>query len=300
METGNSRKVKIAGCTLSRYLIVLTFSILLSASGIGSAWSAPDADMRNGWFVNMKAFSASAHASIACENCHGDMTDGATRPHPDTDHPDFLTSNPRDTFDYASCRPCHRKSYERYLQGEHAKVLTASAAPEPAPTPAKPPRKAPTCGHCHSAHYAKAHLTRVETGRQMTAQCGSCHPDQQKSYLENYHGKTAVNLGYDKAALCTDCHGAHTVLSLENPDQRLTACRRCHPDARAEFANIVIHYSHNAASATEDVSKKTRLTRIGLISTLSLVFIVAVLVFFYSHTFLLMLRKIHDKLRKNE
>jgi hypothetical protein len=49
----------------------------------------------------------------------------------------------------------------------------------------------------------------------MTEMCGVCHPVQKRSYLENYHGKTAVHLKYEASAYCTDCHRAHTCLSLK-------------------------------------------------------------------------------------
>jgi len=299
LKTGKSRIIKTFGKGISRWLIFMAPLYLLFAMGVGKAWSQPTPDIKNGWFVNMKAFAESAHASITCEYCHGDMTSGRTRPHPDPRLANFLKSDPRVTYDYSRCQTCHRKSYERYLLGEHAKVLAKLAQPEPSSDTVTSVRRAPTCGNCHSAHYARAHLSRVEIGKLMTAECGSCHPDQQKSYLENYHGKTAVNLEYDKGAYCTDCHSAHTTLSLQNPDNRLTACKRCHPKAGAEFANIVIHYSH-VDLETKDAAKKTRILRIGLISVLSLIFVVVLLIFFYSHAFLLMLRKMHEKLRKHE
>ncbi len=72
----------------------------------------------------------------------------------------------------------------------------------------------------------------------MTQSCGECHLEQKNSFLANYHGKAAVNLGYDKAAFCTDCHGAHTTISLEDKDVALKTCQRCHFDATPESSTI--------------------------------------------------------------
>jgi hypothetical protein len=133
----------------------------------------------------------------------------------------------------------------------------------------------------------------------MTDTCGSCHPGQKQSFLANYHGKAAVNLGYDKAAFCTDCHGAHTALSLKDKEQALNACKRCHVDAGPEFANIIIHAAADTLELKSD-AKKSGLKWVHWLGTLSLVFVTAVLAFFYMHTGLLMLRKLHEKLRRHK
>ena len=133
----------------------------------------------------------------------------------------------------------------------------------------------------------------------MTETCGTCHPEQKESFLANYHGKAAVNLGYDKAAFCTDCHGAHTTLSLKDKEAALNACRRCHSDATPEFANIIIHDSTKNLDLKNDV-KKSSLKWVHAMATLSLIFVAAVLAFFYLHTGLLMLRKLHEKLRRHK
>jgi len=270
--------------------------ILFFGAMTGSAWCRTDPAVQSSWFVNMKAFSVSAHTGLACQECHGSMTEHGG-PHPNPADPTLLKMDIKKAYDYGLCARCHKKAYERYQQGEHGKKRKAELT---GVDTAPPDRVAPACGHCHSAHYQKSHLSRVETGRNMVETCGACHGDQKKSYLENFHGKTAVNLGNDRAAYCTDCHGAHRCNSLnEDKKATLAACLRCHPDAEQAFADIVIHNS------TKDLDKKAGekkafISHIHMAGTLSFSFVAIVLVCFYSHSFLLMLRKIHHKLRKHE
>jgi hypothetical protein len=134
----------------------------------------------------------------------------------------------------------------------------------------------------------------------MVDTCGACHPDQKRTYMENYHGKAAVNLANEQAAYCTDCHGAHNVVALvEDKTAVLATCRRCHPQAPPAYADIVIH--NTLATIDQKVGdKKASISKIHSAGMLSFIFVAGVIVFFYSHSFLLLLRKIHDKLRKHE
>jgi hypothetical protein len=50
-------------------------------------------------------------------------------------------------------------------------------------------------------------------------------------------------------AVCTDCHGVHDITRVKSPDSKvlqenlLTTCRKCHPDAKADFpASWMSHY----------------------------------------------------------
>ncbi len=265
--------------------------IVLLVMGAGSVCARIMPDQST-WFVDMKRFSQAAHTGLSCEACHGTMKEDG-RLHPDPERPDFLQSAAKRVYDYARCKKCHAKAYERYLAGEHATAM------EKTPQDAIK-TYAPTCGDCHSSHYDPAHLSRVEIGKRMTEVCGVCHVAQKESYLENYHGKAAVNLGYDKAAYCTDCHGAHTCKSLKNDKTvALNVCHRCHPKASEDFTEFVIHYDEKGIAEKDD-EKNRYVSRIHLVSALSLIFVILMLCAFYSHTFLLMLRKIHEKLRRHD
>jgi len=250
--------------------------------------------MSSTWFVDMNQYAVAAHGTLKCEECHGTMT-GMGKIHPDPDADDFLKTQTKRNFDYNACQKCHKNAHERFLKGEHAKAsIKEKNDGEPSKT-----GFAPSCGDCHSAHYSKSHLTRIQIGELMTQSCGECHLEQKNSYLANYHGKAAVNLGYDKAAFCTDCHGAHTTISLKDKDVVLKTCQRCHFDATPEFANIIIHDSTKNIDQKND-AKQTGLKWVHGLGGLSVIFVVAFLVFFYMHTGLLMLRKLQEKLRRHK
>ena len=169
------------------------FSSALPAAARSSLPLIPDQE--SSWFVNLNRFADSAHGTFSCEQCHADMDKG-NKLHPVSESSTSLLKSATRLYDYSRCRTCHRTSYEKYLLGEHALALQKEELkPENKDLSAADPGNAPTCGDCHSSHYVRSHLSRVETGRNMTRVCGSCHPAQKTSYLENYHGKAAVNLG---------------------------------------------------------------------------------------------------------
>jgi hypothetical protein len=219
-------------------------------------------------------------------------------------HPDYrnLEKVKRDTlriYNYDLCKDCHRVAHERVGEGVHANALKKEKTEGVAIDKITgKPRHAPNCGDCHASHYDRSHLSRSDLGKIMIQRCGECHPQQLETYLTNYHGKAAARLDHERAAFCTDCHGAHTGYSLKSDDKHLLAtCRSCHPDAGPGFANIVIHYDPDN---TEEKSpqKTAAISCIHLISVASLIFIVVLLSCFYSHSFMLQLRKLHDHLRK--
>lgn len=289
------RNIKIKNQIKTGWLCALltTGYFIMAMAWTSTAWAKVDMASST-WFVDMKQYAGAAHGTLKCEECHGTMT-GKGKMHPDPDASDFLKNQTKRSFDYQACQKCHKNAYERFLKGEHAKAALSEK------TDGKPSKTgfAPSCGDCHSAHYSKSHLSRVQIGELMTQTCGTCHLEQKNSYLANYHGKAAVNLDYDKAAFCTDCHGAHTTVSLKDKDVALKTCQRCHFDATPEFANIIIHDSTKNPDQKNDV-KQTGLKWVHGLGALSLIFVIAFLVFFYIHTGLLMLRKLQEKLRRHK
>ena len=278
-------------------LVALTlFAILLSAP---SPEAAVTPDEQGDWFVNMTRFAASAHGTFSCEQCHGDMNMGKTM-HPDSESTTFLKTDANRRYDYQRCKACHNPTHEQYLLGAHAKALSKEQTETPAKSNVIPENKrAPTCSNCHSAHYVKARLSRVEIGRQMVSVCGVCHPAQAATYLDNYHGKAAVNLGDKNAAFCTDCHGAHHCLSLKDKKTTLAACRRCHPEATKGFTQVVIHPTTENLPEN-DKQKRAHVALIRVLTVLMSIMVILVVGFFYGHSFVWMLRELHEKLRKHK
>ncbi|MCB2185190.1 MAG: cytochrome c family protein [Deltaproteobacteria bacterium] len=254
------------------------------------------------WTINLERYVQGAHGSLDCQICHVAQSEGilpgAASRHPDPSAPLYLNRSASRNYQYQDCRRCHRLSMERYEKGAHAKAMAQQKEKPPAPGLAN---LAPTCSDCHNSHYDKSQLGRVELGRRQVAVCGSCHPIQAQTYLANYHGMAAVNQGYDKAAYCSDCHGAHEVASLKDPKVALQACQRCHPNAKPNFAQVVIH-PLKEKKAEPDATDKALAWRVGVIHSLTAIMIVvAILVvgFFYGHSFLWLLRELHEKIRKH-
>jgi len=132
----------------------------------------------------------------------------------------------------------------------------------------------------------------------MTGVCGACHPAQKATYLENYHGKVAVNLGNEASAYCTDCHGAHDCVSLKDRKTALAACQRCHPNAGERFTQFVIHPTTEGL-AQDNKEKQRHVAIIKLVTIVMTIIVILVVGFFYGHSFLWLLRELHEKLRKH-
>ncbi len=67
------------------------------------------------------------------------------------------------------------------------------------------------------------------------------------------HG-ALTNLGYTEGAKCSDCHGAHDILPLSDPNSqmapghRLTTCSRCHANMAPNLASFDPHADHHDAA----------------------------------------------------
>lgn len=268
----------------------------LMAWGYGTSWSDVAPVEQSTWFINKSEFAKSAHAAFSCLECHTAMT-GEDKKHPDPQAQGFLHKEKTRLYDYSSCKRCHPQAYTRYLTGAHAKALREELNGSGEKSVDHRKLAAPTCGNCHSSHYAKAHLSQAEAGKWMVETCGSCHPEETRTYLENYHGKTAVYHGAEESAYCSDCHGAHECTSLKERVETLKACQRCHPSAESQFAGFVIHATTDGS--TEAARDKTaKVTLIHRIESIGIIFVISILGFFYFHSLAWFLRKMHEKLRK--
>ena len=135
-----------------------------------------------------------------------------------------------------TCATCHKGIYDDYIISDHS--ITREAGKEPLPT----------CVNCHSAHVISP-SNQDKFMSEVTHQCGSCHEELSETYLETYHGK-AYQLGYLEAARCSDCHGAHNVLKVDNPNSMVgennivATCSRCHTGANYRFTGYLNHTTH--------------------------------------------------------
>ncbi len=167
--------------------------------------------------------------SAVCSDCH-------------TSHYVLKMTDPNSTV-YprnipSTCATCHRGIYKKYILSVHSIHRSKRTN-----------KKLPTCADCHTAHgIVETKQSKFLT--EVTQTCGSCHQDLAKTYFQTIHGK-AYQLGYMNAAKCSDCHGAHDILPVNNPNSSVgiknivNTCRKCHSDANERFTGYLTHATHH-------------------------------------------------------
>ena len=209
--------------------------------------------------------------SAVCTDCH-------------TTHHILKEQNPLSSVNPnnipSTCAKCHKSIYDDYMTSDHAIIHNDGK------------RKYPTCADCHSAHK----ISRIDKDKfttEVTEQCGICHKKLAETYFETYHGK-AYRLGYMKAARCSDCHGAHKILNVKNPNSQVgyknivATCKKCHSNANLKFTGYLTHATHND-------NKVLYYTFWGMTSLL-----LGVFGFFGLHTILWIPRSIKEARKKKE
>jgi cytochrome b subunit of formate dehydrogenase len=89
-----------------------------------------------------------------------------------------------------------------------------------------------SCTDCHT-QLADADLTKPHRKKLGIPHCESCHEAATKVWQESVHGKAAAG-GKKGMALCGDCHGAHDIIKVSDPNSRVQklqlpfTCAKCH------------------------------------------------------------------------
>jgi len=137
----------------------------------------------------------------------------------------------------STCATCHRGIYKKYIVSVHSINRTDEN------------QKLPNCADCHTAHgIVETQHDKFMT--EITQTCGSCHKELAKTYFQTIHGK-AYQLGYLNAAKCSDCHGSHDILPVNNPNSSVgvrnivNTCQKCHSDANQRFTGYLTHATHH-------------------------------------------------------
>ena len=183
-------------------------------------------------FVNGDKLKHSLHGSMfSCIDCHKDVKSLAHETPPKR----------------ISCADCHSDAQQAYAHSLHAK-LTKTGGP------------AATCQDCHG----EAHqISGADDSKSPVAHanipvtCGKCHGQKFLmesngesaqpfvSYQQSVHGR-AIEKGSTKAAVCTDCHGAHQILAASDAQSPISkfkvpeTCGKCHSAIQQTF-NTSIH-----------------------------------------------------------
>jgi cytochrome b subunit of formate dehydrogenase len=237
---------------------------------------------------NIEAYKSSLHARP--------NADDKTRPNASCDdcHSSHAFNVPvKDSAQYKDWRlsiadtcgtKCHDEQMETYTGSIHGKEVLE-----------KKNSKAAVCSDCHNAH-AVGNTSAAPVKLAITAQCGSCHEENYKTYKATYHGQITT-LGYAYTAKCHDCHGSHGILAVKDPeskvhpDNRMKTCRECHngkkdlADAPPGFASFEPH-GH---------SDFKRHLPIWIANQVMIQLLVGTFAFFWLHTLLWFYREYKDR-----
>ncbi len=166
--------------------------------------------------------------TATCTSCH-------------TAHRELPASDPESTVNPrnvpATCGVCHHGIQEQFVQSVHSASVTHNGKP------------LPVCSDCHTAH-AIQRADKDQFKLEIMNKCGRCHAAIAQTYFETYHGKVS-RLGYTNTAKCYDCHGAHDIRKVNDPQSRLSpanvvaTCGRCHSGATRRFAGYLTHATHH-------------------------------------------------------
>ncbi len=190
-------------------------------------------------FVDLDKMKGTAHAAVACAQCHTGINPVEKRP--------CATIKAR-----VDCSICHAEVVAEHATSTHGKRL------------ARGDTNAPGCKDCHGAHGIRS---RSDTASptyptNVPELCGNCHRegskaaqrykgdehDIVKNYVMSIHGKGLLESGLVVTAMCTDCHTAHHELphddpqSSINPDNVADTCGKCHHGIYDKFVES-IHFT---------------------------------------------------------
>jgi cytochrome b subunit of formate dehydrogenase len=183
-------------------------------------------------------FESGLAVSATCSDCHDP-------------HGPLPPSNERSELHgrnvIQTCGKCHLFIQQRLQASVHRWEDPGEAEPQQAARGTTPER--PVCTSCHAGHDF-GDPRSVSFRESVPSRCGTCHERLSEQYLLSLHGQL-TNLGHGPAAKCSDCHGAHDILAVSNPQSRLfgenrvTTCAQCHPGATANFAQFDPHADHH-------------------------------------------------------
>jgi cytochrome b subunit of formate dehydrogenase len=142
-----------------------------------------------------------------------------------------------------TCAGCHEAAQQAYARSMHAKPAKAGAA------------SGATCEDCHgSAHeiLTPGNPASPVNHANIPVTCGRCHGQKFitssngdsaqafVSYQASVHGR-AIENGSQRAAVCTDCHGAHEILAANEDHSPIykfnvpATCGKCHASVTQTF-----------------------------------------------------------------
>ncbi|MCB0281388.1 MAG: cytochrome c3 family protein [Calditrichaeota bacterium] len=183
-------------------------------------------------------YSQSIHGeNIECSDCHGS-------------HEILETSDVNSPVNRANivstCSDCHDDIKDEFLKSEHGKNILNLV-------------DAPTCTGCHGEHdiYQITDSDSKMSRQHEIEVCLSCHldnPDVRErmthaskfisGYETSVHGRKNKE-GDMQAAICSDCHGAHSPMKASDPNSSVNkfniskTCAKCHEEIAEQYENSI-------------------------------------------------------------
>ncbi|NOZ74769.1 MAG: hypothetical protein GXO90_05245 [FCB group bacterium] len=195
-------------------------------------------------YVDEKKYTANAHGTVACAQCHNEVSTVIKRPCA------TITNK-------VDCSICHADITGLYQTGIHGQRA------------AEGDQNAPTCLTCHNPHITTRHQDQESSTYAMNVPklCGQCHAagktvaevvekqiptakDIVNRYTDSVHGQGLLKSGLVVAANCASCHTPHHELpksdpnSSVNPRNLANTCGTCHKGIEDEFRKS-IHWPGN-------------------------------------------------------
>jgi predicted CXXCH cytochrome family protein len=186
-------------------------------------------DDQKSLYVDNGKYKSSIHGELgfSCIDCHVDLKEVEDFPHAEKLSP-------------VSCRMCHEKAFEEFQKSVHSQA-----------TPEKDCCFV-TCKDCHGTHDIKGkedYDSRVFP-LNLPRTCETCHLEKVqnerggefvKRYEESIHYEGLEKAGLATSSNCSNCHGAHDVRHVHDPDSRVSrkniirTCGKCHVGIERDY-----------------------------------------------------------------
>jgi cytochrome b subunit of formate dehydrogenase len=201
-------------------------------------YSKPGADgEQRALHITGEKFDQSVHGKQDCVSCHLDIT---------------KTKHKKGVERKVSCVKCHTELWDEVQQQGTMednirlgvvieKIDSYMGSMHARPSIEDQSRTNATCYNCHDAHYITPTdtVTNPESRLKTPYICGQCHVEQLDAYMTSVHGKE-IGSGNTDAAVCSDCHNAHSVAKTNGLTGRLAitkSCGNCHEEKLATYDN---------------------------------------------------------------
>ena len=182
--------------------------------------------------IHAKARGKGVSQAATCSGCHGDVH--AVLPSSDPQSRTHRTNLAQ------TCGSCHGEKFVMEPQGISTQPFFSYQESVHGRAVAAGSGKAAACTDCHRAHDIlppgdpKSPIFKFNVPQT----CGQCHSDISHVYQTSIHGE-ALARGNWQSAVCTDCHGIHSIKKHIDPSSSVaaqalarTTCAQCHEGVR--------------------------------------------------------------------